>query len=373
MRKTLFHIIWVILLGLSVPGWGQTSSPLGRFEVDYVKGCSPLTITVTDILGDPTAQYLYDADTCVMSSPKYNPTLCPPITATTNTMYTYTQPGTYSLVQVISTGIRGDTIVIEVLPPQPPEFNITLCNKYGVAVNITDTYYDQFLIDYGDGSPPTTDSIHNYAAVSMSYPISVSGFFNNGPVNCGNSTISLTPVDNIPTATLSQVTVTSQGRLDGVIDLDFNLSPNVNYVLEMSTNGTASFSDVGPLSGVSQSISGINTMDNLYCFRIAAVDLCNNNRTYSDTICSTNIQVMAREGQNRINWATVVINFDRYELTKNNAPLGPPITSSNITGFVDNTVDCNVVYCYRQFTPTATAALVQKTALLGSTAFLHQP
>jgi len=349
MRKTLFHIIWVILLGLSVPGWGQTSSPLGRFEVDYVKGCSPLTITVTDILGDPTAQYLYDADTCVMSSPKYNPTLCPPITATTNTMYTYTQPGTYSLVQVISTGIRGDTIVIEVLPPQPPEFNVTLCNNYGVAVTITDTNYDQFLIDYGDG-PPTSNRTHTYPAGINSYPISVSGFFNNGPVNCGGSTISLTPVNNIPTATLSQVTVTSQRRLDGVIDLDFNLSPNVNYVLEMSTNGTASFSDVGPLSGVSQSISGINTMDNLYCFRIAAVDLCNNNRTYSDTICSTNIQVMAREGQNRINWATVVINFNRYELTKNNAPLGPPITSSNITGFVDNTVVCNVVYCYRATT-----------------------
>ncbi len=349
MRKTLFHIIWVILLGLSVPGWGQVSSKLGWFEIDYNKGCAPLTVNLTDILLDITRQHTYDGDTCIVSSPKYDPSFCPP-NLTTNTSFTYTQPGTYTILYFIALGaIRADTLVIEVLAPQPPEFNVTLCNNYGVAVNITDTYYDQFEIDYGDGSPLTSDSTHNYAG-SNPYTISVSGFFNNGPVNCGDSTISLTPVDNIPTATLSQVTVTSQGILDGVIDFDFNLSPNVNYVLEMSTNGTASFSDVGPLSGVSQSISGINTMDNLYCFRIAAVDLCNNNRTYSDTICSTNIQVMAREGQNQLNWATIPINFDRYELTKNNAPLGPPITSSNITGFVDNTVDCNVVYCYRATT-----------------------
>ena len=349
MRKFLFHISWVILLGLSVPGWGQVTSPLGRFEVDYIKGCAPLTVTVTDILGDPTAQYLFDADTCVISSTKYDPTLCPPTTATTNTMYTYTQPGTYSLVQVISTGIRGDTIIIEVLPPQPPEFNITLCNGYSVAVNITDTHYDQFLIDYGDG-PPTSSLTHNYPPGSFSYPITVSGFFNNGPVNCGDSTAVLIPVNNIPVASFSQVTVANQGRLNGAIDLDFSLSPNVAYVLQGSANGTSGFTNISPLSGGSHTVSGLNTVDNVYCFRIAAVDLCSNNRTYADTICSTNIQVLAQEGQNQLNWATIPINFDRYELTKNGAPLGPPITSSNITGFVDNAVDCNVVYCYRTTT-----------------------
>ncbi len=349
MHKPLFHITWLVLLGLSIPGWGQVSSPLSRFEVDYIKGCAPLTVTVTDILGDPTAQYLYDADTCVMSSPKYNPTLCPPTTATTNTMYTYTQPGTYSLVQVISTGIRGDTIVIEVLAPQPPEFNITLCNNYGVAVNITDTHYDQFLIDYGDGLP-TSSPIHNYPPGSSNYTITVSGYFNNGPVNCGNSTVILTPVNKIPDASFSQVTVANQGRINGVIDLDFSLSPNVAYVLQGSANGTSGFTNISPLSGSNHTVSGLNTLDNVYCFRIAALDLCSNNRTYSDTICSTNIQVLAQEGQNQLNWTTVPINFDRYELTKNNAPLGPPITVDNITDFTDTSVDCNVVYCYRTTT-----------------------
>ncbi len=348
MRKTLFHILWIILLVLSVPAWGQISSPLGRFEVDYIKGCVPLTVTVTNTSGEINDQYFFDTDTCDVSSPKYDVSACASMAPTSTKSFTYSLPGRYTLVQVLTNLVpRTDTLVIEVLAPQPPEFNVTLCNNYGVAVNITDTQYDQFLVDYGDGSPPTSNMTHNYPAGITSYPISVSGFFNNGPVNCGDSTTILTPVNNIPDATFSQVTVTNQGLLNGTIDLDFNLNPNVNYVLEMSANGTSGFTDAGLLSGAVQTVSGINTVDNIYCFRIAAVDICNNNRTYSDTICSTNIQVMAQEGQNQINWGTIPINFDRYELTKNNVPLGPPITNSNITDFTDNSVDCNVVYCYR--------------------------
>ncbi len=351
MNKSFFHITWLVLLGLSFPGWGQVTSPLGRYEVDYVKGCSPLTVTVTNTSGEINDSYFFDADTCDNSSAKYDAAACALMTPTTSKTFTYTQPGSYSIVQVLALLIpRTDTLTIEVLPPQSPEFNITLCNNYGVAVNITDTHYDQFLIDYGDGSPPTPSITHVYLPGITSYGISVSGYFNNGPVNCGDSTAILTPVNNIPDAALSQVTVTKPGRLDGVIELEFSLRPNVEYLLERSTNGTSGFTDIGPLGGSSQTVSGINTLDNVYCFRIAALDLCSNSRTYSDTICSTNIQVLAQEGQNQLNWITIPINFDRYELTKNNAPLGPPITVDNITDFTDTSVECNVVYCYRTTT-----------------------
>ena len=135
MRLTKLHILCILSLAPFLQTWGQVTSPLGRFEVDYTRGCAPLTVTVTDISGGPTAQYLYDADTCVTTSPKYDPSLCPPTSNTTNTTFTYTEPGTYSLVQIVASQIpRADTIQIEVLSAQHPEVDFTLCNNYGVKL-----------------------------------------------------------------------------------------------------------------------------------------------------------------------------------------------------------------------------------------------
>ena len=314
-----------------------------------MKGCSPLTVSVTDILGGPTAQYLYDADTCVTTSPKYDPTLCPPTSNTTSTTHTYTQPGTYSLVQVVASQIpRGDTILIEVLPPQPPEYKLTLCNNLGVAIDITDTHYDQFLIDYGDGSPPTSNSTHSYAAVG-NYAVSVSGFFNNGPSNCGDSTVVINPVSTIPAATISQVTVINQGPSTGFVQIDYSLPPNVDYILQTSVNGTSNFIGNRPLSGDSILVRNLNTRDSIYCFRIAARDYCNGTRAnFSNTVCTNSLDVDVQEGQNQINWNTFVTpQFGQFEITKDGAMMGSPITDSNVRSSLDTDVECNVLYCYQ--------------------------
>jgi len=158
MRKKALYILLLALVG-SFAAWAQNPliSPLNRFEVDVIRGCAPLTVNVTNISGNNTDQYFYDVDTCVVGSPKYNPALCPQTSATTTTTFTYNQPGTYSLVQVLSTGVpRTDTLVIEVFDAQTPQFELRLCNNYQVQVLINDTFYDQFLIDYGDGSAPTS-------------------------------------------------------------------------------------------------------------------------------------------------------------------------------------------------------------------------
>ena len=308
-----------------------------------------MTVNVTDILGGPTAQYLYDADTCVVTSPKYDPTLCPPSSNTTATTFTYTQPGTYSIVQIVASQIpRGDTLVVEVLPPQPPEFHLTLCNNYGAHVNIIDTYYDQFLIDYGDGSPPTQATTHTYPAGNASYPVTVSGYFNNGPANCGNVTTMITPANTLPPATISQVTVLNQVPSSGQIHIAYQLSPNVRYILQSSVNGTASFINEGIPTGTGHTVLNLNTRDSIYCFRIAALDRCSNTFTYSNTVCSTSIQVQAQNGQNQVNWNTVVTpEFDRYEIDKDGSPLGPPINIGSIQGTTDPDVECNVSYCYQ--------------------------
>ena len=353
MPKPWHYILLVILLWPVSELVGQVSSPLGRYQVDYVKGCAPLTVTITDLTGGPTAQYLYDADTCVMSSPKYNPALCPPTNTSTSTTYTYQQPGTYSLVQVVASQVpRGDTIQIEVLPPQAPDFNLTLCNNFGVSVNITDMHYDQFMIDYGDGSPPTQMRTHSYTG-GGNYAISVSGFFNNGPINCGDSSAMLTPVATLPAAVFNQVEVTNQARINGSSDLSFTLNPNVVYELQGTANSTSSFQPITNITGNTYSHSGINvnTVDSIYCFRIAALDPCGGNAVYSDTLCTTRLEVLTQAGQNQVNWFTFVTNdFRQYEITRNGQPLGAPITSPSITGTLDTDVECDVSYCYQAIT-----------------------
>ena len=42
--------------------------------------------------------------------------------------------------------------------------------------------------------------------------------------------------------------------------------------------------------------------------------------------------------------------FNQYEITKNDVPLGPPINNSNTQSIVDSVVACNVLYCYRVIT-----------------------
>ena len=335
----------------SLTAQGQVTSPLGRFQVDYLRGCTPLTVNVTNISGEINDQYFYDVDTCISTSPKFDAVACTSMTATSTTTFTYSQPGTYTLVQVLTNLVpRTDTLVIEIFNAQTPQFEVLLCSNYEVQVQVNDTIYDQFSIDYGDGSPPTSNLNHTYPSVPGIYPVTLSGFYTDGPQNCADSTINVSPVNNIPTSNISQLTVDVSDPAAGVISLDYIVNNQVNYMLEISTNGSSGFSDVGIVSGNRFTVNGLNTADNFYCFRLAALDPCNNTRSYSDTICSANLLAVALDSQNQLDWTTEIINFNNFEIQKNGNPLGPPITNGGSTSFTDTLVACNVDYCYQLIT-----------------------
>ena len=236
-QKARYILVLIMLSCLGSYAQNPLESPLGRFEVDVLRGCAPLTVNVTNISGNNTDQYFYDVDTCVVGSPKYDPTLCPQTSATTNTTFTYTQPGTYSLVQVLSTGVpRTDTLVIEVFDAQTPQFELRLCDNYQVQVIINDTFYDRFLIDYGDGTAPTSSLTHTYPAMTATYPVTVSGYFSLGAINCADSTINISPVNNIPTSNIALLQTGSVDASNGTISLDYILNTQVDYMLEIYEN-----------------------------------------------------------------------------------------------------------------------------------------
>ena len=218
-------------------------------------------------------------------------------------------------------------------------------------MKVIDTFYDRFLIDYGDGTPPTQATSHYYPPGTLSYSITVSGYFNNGPVNCESTTEVLTPVANIPMATISQVTVTNQGPNSGQIRVDYQFSPDVRYILQQSTNGTTSFQNIAIPDDTTHTVFNLNTVDSVYCYRIMAQDRCTNTFFYSNTVCSTILDVVAEDGQNLINWDTFITpEASQYQVIKNGIPMGPPITNINSQSATDLSVECGEIYCYEVIT-----------------------
>ena len=117
-------------------------SDLGRFEVDQKKGCAPLTVNVT--IRPPFV--CNGASPCEMDFESNNQFQQLVFT------HTYTQPGTYVLRILFQTS-GFDQITIVVTPNTQPAFEIYSCGGNETQVNVTDTNYNQYVINYNDGSP----------------------------------------------------------------------------------------------------------------------------------------------------------------------------------------------------------------------------
>src|SRR5690349_10635450 len=125
-------------------------SRLGRFSVDEVKGCGPLTVTILDANLITVNQCTGPANACDMIWSDGN--------FDQNTfVHQYTQPGTYLLiVNYLNLIPRQDDILITVTANTPPTFDIFKCNGNQVQVKVTDTNYDAYIINYNDASAEVT-------------------------------------------------------------------------------------------------------------------------------------------------------------------------------------------------------------------------
>lgn len=143
----LTMICCVILLLLSIKA--QSQAPC--FNANITRGCVPLTITVDDA--------------CANYAPAPNPPLKynygdgagGPNAAVFDKTHTYTQPGRYAITQYGTFNATGDSLrkdnYIEVLPVPEPTFTLGICAGRSVSLELTDTAYDSYLINWGMGLP----------------------------------------------------------------------------------------------------------------------------------------------------------------------------------------------------------------------------
>lgn len=330
----------LILLFLCSSVFAQISSPC--FNADVTRGCAPLTITVTECSngGDNIG---YNFGNGVI---------------TTQTNFTYDQPGKYSVSQVGNFGDinnkRGDTLTkvayIEVLATPPPVFSVFYCAGRRVSVQVTELVYDVYQVNFGDGTTQTTtpdgSAAHTYADASPQ-TITVTGLYTIEPqpnalgTTCGNSASqTITPIPNLLQPEINTLTVSG-----ATADLQLETVPYLNYVL-FRADALGVFQEVAQFNQpasqtITQTVSNVDA-STAARFRLTATDRCGN--SVSSEISSVALNTTAENDQNQLNWQTApgVAEYVVYRDGQQIAQL-----AANQSGYTDANVQCPNQYCYQ--------------------------
>ena len=321
----------------------QFTSRLGRFQVDQVKGCAPFAITITDTNLITTGECT-GGKPCLMNFENAAP--CPANPTCLNQFtYTYTTPGTFKL-SVLYQSIGADDIMVTVVPNIQPAFEIYTCSSNRVSLKVTDKNYEQYFIDFGDGSavlgiPSSNNQVASKAyAASGNYGINVHGKNLNAADNCNALAQSFTALAILPTPTINTLTALDPNSLR----LDFSAAPHLQLHLEIAVNNSNTFQLFQTLYGVSSdTVTNIKLDDNYYCFRLSAYDPCTGGNNYSNIVCSQRFTVVPQNDVNQLTWITSGAGVADYSVARDKT-LYATTTSSP---YDDANVICKTNYCYQ--------------------------
>jgi len=339
IRFYIFLLLWGVIKVASAQT--TTSGPTGNFAVDKIKGCAPLTVTVTDLsLDDGPRVYNFD----------YRPGDRIPVNPTTITDTTYAIPGSYLIIQVI--GSQIDSVRIEVLEPRTPQFQLLNCTENRVFVDIQDDYYDLLEIDFGDGSPleivgtDQSSFIYQYA-VAGEYTINVKGLFNvldNSGCADSTATFNTFPGGTFPAATMPEIEVLDETSVRVVYSLP---DENVSYQLQVTEEDGSTTANYPLTPGSTEFVveqNEWNTRENYYCMSVVAVDPCEPaNSVPSNELCTIALQATAEDLQNNLSWQTESGLFDQYLIFRDDELL----VTSVLTSYEDADVVCQQPYLYQ--------------------------
>ena len=336
-RGTFMLFVWGFLF-FSKQVSAQYTSINGQFEVDQQSGCHDLTVTVTNI--DPGTDpsvivYQYDG----FNSP-----------TTQDTVFTYTSPGTYWINQYIqgATGQKKDSIMVTVVTPELPDVELFSCNNFEVLVQIYDTYYDVYEVDYGDGSViqvNSGDAVPPYTyANANTRNISVTGLFTTATNRCGATTNVFNPATSVLPAQIDSLVILDNSvlKLDyqlpnhSVNKLEVSVGDNANYLLYQNINQNTSV----------DTLTNLNSTQNNYCFRIATYDACSNFKSYSNEVCSVTLASSTQNNQITLDWSTIDLGAGQSTVISRDGTIQVTLPSP-ILQHIDSTVACNTTYCYQ--------------------------
>ncbi len=314
-----------------------------RFQIDFVEGCSPHTITITNLVDTDVVQYQIQGRSGILNDP------APAVGSQIN--YTFTQPGNYRVTQIVQSNNEEKTAFMNVRVHRnfAPELELISCSNNRVKVNIknkSSLSFQDIEIDFGDGKGTVVynknENIEYGYAQSGEYFVTAKGYIKNGTsTSCQSTTNPVDVFDRPPVVDIRQVEVNS----DQTITLRAEGSTSFRYRLEMATNGNnnyapveASFSDLVVRTGK------LNVNTNYYCFRIVTLDECGNNPAYSAPICSIQLNVTGEHKQNRLNWRANSPPNTRFQILRDNQLLAEGDFVDD--EYLDTDVVCNITNSY---------------------------
>lgn len=266
----------VLFILFASSGLAQQVSQVGRFSVDYSRGCAPLTVnlTVLDDFGSITRQYFYEGEN----------------TQTIDTFYTYTTPGVYQIVQIVGVDVepKTDTLEIEVFDPIIPAFTLSLCESNEVQVEIEDSGYEEYLVSFGGSDQVIVDSGDRIARFSYpdtgSQTILVQGRYANAPNNCGFSrqSIEVQPFENRGSIDNLELIRSCIDNLSARIQL--TLDPFQSYELLISEDGNNYAPITTPTSSNVELTNLSNSTNSSIFFRLDAISRCSGGRLEGSVI-----------------------------------------------------------------------------------------
>ncbi len=222
------RILRFIGLFVSIPLLSQVSDE-GRFSADFVAGCAPFTIQLTELVPVGTVrQYSYeDPDEFFL-----------------DLTYTYTSPGSFFIVQIHNDDAsppKTDTLRVEVLEASPPNFNYYLCDGREILVEVDDPTYDEYEVTFAGTSSSTIGGQGSATyAFNVSDPLSIQirGIFNGAKDNCATSSLVLSNViDNLaaPDILSASISQTCENRF--ALSLLANTEEKALYQIEVDQGG----------------------------------------------------------------------------------------------------------------------------------------
>jgi gliding motility-associated-like protein len=338
-----FISLFLITIGL----WAQThtSQPNGFFTIDEIKGCAPLTVTINSTVCsgigcDVNYEFNIDPSAAAFKSYQLEPT------------HTYTAPGVYTIFFIRGGGNNNvDQIQVEVVDNIKPKIEVNNCGGANVSLSILDNNYDQYVVNYNDGSadiilPPATDNQHAYGAAG-DFVVSVRGLNNGAADNCNVTNETVKVIQGPLTAPkFTQLNVLDNNS----IRLAFNGIQNVKYNLEIRVNNGASFQQIKSLynTTVDTVKDIVKPDDNFYNFRVSAYNPCSGVSLYSGIIYSANFDLSVVDDQNISSWVTSTVGTSDVSIQINSPSSGSSFTTAAPgSQYIDEDITCGTEYCYQ--------------------------
>ncbi len=254
---------------------------MGRFSVDYARGCAPHHVNISEHDNfDPSLQrqYRYEG---------------PDDNESNDTTHIYTISGTYQIIQTIqNANPETDTLVVEVLEATIPTYEIYSCSNNAARIAITDTIYDYYQIFYNNDSvrvqPNTISPILNFPN-SNNQPITIRGYYENAADNCGEINFVYAPIAQIAQPVINSATY-HQDCVDIInATLDVTINNSVRHQVAFSTD-SLTFQVIDTVYNNAQiQLNDLSLTGSTAYFRVSAIDECTGDTSLSGDFAIYNI------------------------------------------------------------------------------------